>query len=164
MTNPTSNPLPPALRSLTQRREAALKLLQDNTNLWLATGSDGHGAHLIPVAYVWDGTRLTMATFAHSRTTANLRAYPHARVAIGPTDHLTMIDGDVSLVDPADMDSDIADRYARISFDPRTWPPTMPPLVYLRLVPTRVQAWNGFHEFTGRTVMAQGRWLDEPID
>ncbi|MFI0446635.1 hypothetical protein [Actinomadura sp. 6N118] len=32
--------------------------------IWLATGSDGHGAHLIPVAYAWDGSALYTATFA----------------------------------------------------------------------------------------------------
>lgn len=151
---------PPAPRSMNDRRKAALGHLEGNCQLWLSTGSDGHGAHLIPVAYVWDGTRLTMATFERSRTLANLRANPRARVAIGDPSDLVMIDGDVTVIDPADIDPATAKRYARVSFDPRA----LPGLVYLRLVPTQMQVWNGFHEFHGRTVMANGAWLDAPCD
>jgi nitroimidazol reductase NimA-like FMN-containing flavoprotein (pyridoxamine 5'-phosphate oxidase superfamily) len=50
-------------RSLAERRKAATERLRSNTNLWLATASDGRGPHLIPLAYWWDGTRLTTATF-----------------------------------------------------------------------------------------------------
>lgn len=155
----TTPPRPPARRSLDERRRAAVDLLENNTQLWLATGSDGHGAHLIPVAYVWDGQHLTMSTFERSRTTANVRANPTARTAIGHPQDLAMVDGEVSAVAPGDMDLGTADAYARVSFDPRG----MPGLVYLRLVPSKIQVWTGFHEFHGRTVMADGRWLDEPV-
>jgi general stress protein 26 len=150
----------PTPRSLDERRNAAIELLESNHQLWLATGSDGHGAHLIPVAYAWDGAHLIMATFESSRTTANLRSRSRARAAIGEPTNLVMIDGDVTLIDPADMDPAAADRYACVSFDPRA----LPGLVYLSLVPTQMQVWNGFHEFHGRTVMRDGQWLDEPAD
>ncbi|MEV4673592.1 MULTISPECIES: hypothetical protein [Actinomadura] len=73
-----------------------------------------------------------------------------------------MIDTSASLMDVLDIDADIAERYAEVSTDPRTTPEGT--FVYLRLHPRRIQVWNGFHEFVGRTVMRHGRWLDNPVD
>lgn len=148
-------PAPTAPRTTEQRREHALAQLQNQHELWLATGSEA-GPHLIPVGYVWDGEHLTMATFEHSPTAANLRANRLARVAIGHHDDVTMIDGTVTFVAVADIEPGVADAFAQVSHDPRV----MPGLVYLRFTPRRTQVWNGFHEFTNRTVMRGGAWLD----
>ncbi len=43
-----------APRSLAMRRAHARDRLETGFQMWPATGSDGHGAHLIPVAYAWD--------------------------------------------------------------------------------------------------------------
>lgn len=152
----------PVPRSLAKRRAHARDRLETGFQMWLATGSDGHGAHLIPVAYVWDGWALYTATFAKSRTAANIKAHPQARVALGDTADVIMIDTSASLMDVPDIDADIAERYARVSTDPRTYPEGT--FVYLRLHPWRILVWNGFHEFVGRTVMRDGRWLDNPVD
>lgn len=152
----------PTPRSLAERRRAARDRLESGHQLWLATGSDGRGAHLIPVAYVWDGSALTTATFASSRTVSNLRAHPRARVALGDTADVVMIDTDTSLINVPDLGTDLAERYAKVSTDPRSHPEGR--FVYLRLRPRRIQVWNGLHEFVGRMVMSGGRWLDQPID
>jgi hypothetical protein len=153
---------PRTARSLDQRRADALERLGISHQMWLATGSDGHGAHLIPVAYTWsvNTVTLTTATFERSRTAANLHATPRARVAIGDTADVIMIDAIASLIPVDGIDTDSADRYALVSHDPRA----MPGLVYIQFTPRRVQVWNGFHEFPGRTVMIDGQWLDRPID
>ncbi|WP_116948828.1 pyridoxamine 5'-phosphate oxidase family protein [Jiangella endophytica] len=153
---------PPTLapRALAERREVARHRLSTHQRLWLATGSDGHGAHLIPVSFVLAGEYVAMATFERSRTMANLRARPRARLAIGDTDDVVAIDGDVSIVEVADVDATVADRYAQVSHDPRR----IPGFLYLYLRPDRIQVWNGFHEYGGRTVMLDGSWLDEPVD
>lgn len=148
-----------APRSVVERRRAALDLLARSDQLWLATGGE-RGAHLIPVSYIWNGAYLTMATFLRSRTVSNLRAHPAGRAAVGQPSDLVMVDGAVELVGPASLDTATADAYARISFDPRV----LHGLVFLRLVPAQIQVWNGFHEFHGRTIMADGRWLDTPED
>ncbi|WP_280446767.1 pyridoxamine 5'-phosphate oxidase family protein [Nocardia brasiliensis] len=147
-------------RSLDQRRADALKRLGTSHQMWLATAGEGHGPHLIPVAYTWNTDTLTTATFERSRTIANLQTTPRARVAIGDTADVIMIEATASLIPVDAIDATAADEYARVSHDPRT----MPGFVYIRLAPQRIQVWNGFHEFTGRTVMADGRWLDRPID
>ncbi|MFI6868560.1 pyridoxamine 5'-phosphate oxidase family protein [Nocardia sp. NPDC050406] len=151
---------PPTPRTLAQRRADALKRLESNHQMWLATAGDGLGPHLIPVSYTWNTTTLTTATFEHSRTVANLRATQRARVAIGDTADVIMIDATASLIPVDEIDPTAADGYARVSHDPRT----MPGFVYIQLAPQRIQVWNGFHEFPGRTVMADGQWLELPID
>lgn len=154
-TEPAPRPLP---RGLEQRRADALERLGTGRQMWLATA--GEGPHLIPVAYIWNTNALTTATFERSRTVANLRTIPRARVAIGDTADLIMVDAAASLVPVDAIDPAAADGYAQVSHDPRT----MPGFIYIQLVPQRIQVWNGFHEFTERTVMAEGRWLDRPID
>ncbi len=149
-------------RGLAERQTDARKRLESGFQLWLATGSDGHGAHLIPVAYVWDGSVLYTATFAHSRTVANIKAHPQARLALGDTADVVIIDAGVSLLEVSAIDTAIADRYAQVSHDPRTYPAGT--FLYLRLHPRRIQVWNGFHEFPGRTTMQDGQWLADPVD
>ena len=153
-------PQTPEPRTLTERRSAAAELLRSNTSLWLATASDGRGVHLIPLAYVWDGDTVTMATFEQSRTVDNVRDNPVVRLAVGHPVDLLMIDGRAELLPAPDIDQLTADRYAQVSFDPRE----LPGLIYLRVTPARMQVWTGFHEFHGRTVMVDGRWLDRPVD
>ncbi|HUA02509.1 MAG TPA: pyridoxamine 5'-phosphate oxidase family protein [Solirubrobacteraceae bacterium] len=147
-------------RTLAERREAALEHLRSNTNLWLATAGDKRGPHLIPVSYWWDGARLTTATSANSRTATNVRAQPKVRVAIGSTGDVLMIDATAAIVPWGDIDETAAERYAQASGVPRS----MPGFVYLRLTPRRMQVWKGSAEFSGRTVMRAGEWLDGPVD
>ena len=148
-------------RSLSERRAAALQHLRSNTNLWLATSSDGRGPHLIPVSYWWDGSRLTTATFEGSRTLENVRAQPKVRASIGSTGDVLMIDATATVVPVPDIDAGAAERYAQASGnDPRL----VPGFAYVQLVPKRMQIWKGVAEFAGRTVMRGGVWLDDPID
>jgi general stress protein 26 len=148
-------------RPLPERREAAREHLRSNSNLWLATASDGRGPHLIPASYWWDGSRLTTATFEDSRTLKNILAQPKVRASIGSTADVLMIDATATIVAVADIDTAAAEGYARASGnDPRS----VPGFAYIRLTPRRMQVWRGAAEFTGRTVMRGGGWLDDPVD
>jgi hypothetical protein len=155
----TSIPVP---RGLAERQTHARRRLESGFQMWLATAGDDRGAHLIPVAYVWDGSDLYTATFATSRTAANTRSRSHARVAVGDTSDVVMVDAGASLIEVPHIGADIAERYASVSTDPRTYPADM--FVFVRLRPRRIQVWNGVHEFVGRTVMRDGQWLDRSID
>lgn len=146
----------PMRRSTSERRRHAVEMLESGHQLWLSTASPQSGPHVIPVAFVWNGSSITMATSADSRTAANLRHDPRARLAVGSPADVVVLDGDVSFVAVDDMDTEMADRFAAVSHDPRV----MPGFVYLRFAPRRIQVWNGFHEFEGRTVMAGGHWRD----
>lgn len=152
MTQNSLQTAPP--RSTSERRSHAVELLESTHQLWLSTAGRDSGPHAIPVAFVWNGSWITMATFVHSRTASNLRDDPRARLAVGSPTDVVVLDGEVSFVAVGEIDTEVADRFAAVSHDPRV----MPGFVYLRFTPRRIQAWNGFHEFEGRTVMADGRW------
>lgn len=148
-------------RSLLERRAAALDKLRSTNNMWLATASDGRGPHLIPLSYSWDGSALTTATLENSRTVKNVRVQPRVRAAIGGTGDVLMIDATATIAGVTEVDRRAADAYAQASGnDPRT----MSSFIYVQLVPQRMQIWNGREEFTGRTVMRQGVWLDHAVD
>lgn len=154
-----SDPVP--ARSLAERRQWALDQLRAESHCWLATSSDGRGPHLIPVSFWWDGSRLTTATFAGSRTAKNIEAQPEVRVSVGATTDVLMIDALAGIVPVAGIDPAEADGYVRSSrIDPRS----VPGFVYVRLEPRRMQVWRGQSEFAGRTVMRDGAWLDAPVD
>ena len=144
-------------RTLAERQEAARERLRSETNLWLATASDGQGPHLIPVSYWWDGARLLTATFDNSRILKNIQAQPKVRASIGSTGDVLMIDATARIA--AEVDETSAEGYAQASGVPR---PVPPGFTYVHLVPQRMQVWQGQAEFAGRTVMRGGVWLDEP--
>ncbi|ONI81308.1 hypothetical protein ALI144C_22590 [Actinosynnema sp. ALI-1.44] len=146
-------------RTLAERRSAAQERVQASSQFWLASGSS-QGPHLIPVAYVWDSGEFVTATFERSRTVSNLKRTSHARIALGDTTDVVMVDARARFVPVPAIDPNLADRYAEVSHDPRS----MPGFVYIRLTPERIQVWNGFHEFSGRTVMQNSQWLTAPVD
>ena len=147
------------VRTLAERREAALERLRIDTDLWLATAGDGRGPHLIPVSYWWDGARLLTATFEGSRTLRNIQAQPRIRASLGCTGDVLLIDAGAELA-AADVEDVAADGNARASGVPRA----TPGFAYIHLVPERMQVWRGPRESSGRAVMRAGVWLDEPVD
>ena len=143
-----------------ERVAAARLRLEREFQMWLSTGGQA-GPHLIPVAFVVDDGAIVTATGESSRTVRNLRETGRARVAVGTTSDVVMVDTALdALVPVPEVATDVADRFAAVSHDPRR----MPGYVFIRLLPRRVQVWNGFHEFPGRTVMLKGEWLPTPVD
>ncbi len=73
-------------------------------------------------------------------------------------DDVVIIDGTVECV-PIDGAADVADDFAAAAgFDPRAEPGVY---VYIRITPSRIQAWRDVAELAGRTIMREGRWLDD---
>jgi len=149
------------VRTLAERREAALERLGSNTTLWLATASDSRGPHLVPLFYRWDGFRLTTATFEGSRTLKNVRIQPKVRAAIGTAADVLMIDATATIANVADIADigEIARRYAQASGND---PQLAPGFVYVQLAPVRIQLWTDAADIERRTVMRAGVWLDDP--
>ena len=153
----------PDPRPTEQRRADTLAHLSaDEADIWVATASvspDGAGEpYLVPLSVGWIDDRMVIAIETRSRTAKNLAATRRARLGIGPTRDVSMIDAEVEqIVDAAEVDADLADRYA----DQTKWEPrkVSAPMVYIVLRPTRVQAWREANELTDRTVMRDGRWL-----
>jgi len=82
---------------------------------------------------------------------------------IDGTPTITKIDATATIATVADIAdiAEVAKRYAQASGND---PQSVPGFVYIQLVPERIQLWKGVAEFTGRTVMRAGVWLDDPID
>ncbi|UPK74195.1 pyridoxamine 5'-phosphate oxidase family protein [Nocardioidaceae bacterium SCSIO 66511] len=147
-------------RTHRERIAAAQDRLEHEYQMWLSTAGSA-GPHLIPVAFVIDGDSVVTATGEGSKTVRNLNETGKARIALGTTSDVVMVDVTLGgLVTVRDVAIDVADRFAAVSHDPRR----LSGYVYLRLLPRRVQVWNGFHEFQGRTVMLEGNWLSSPVD
>jgi hypothetical protein len=143
-------------RTREQRRADTLRKLETEVDVWVASASEDGRASLAPLSFVWHDAALTIAMPATSLTARNLTRAGWARIALGPTRDVVMLDGPIELVsigtDPA-----LEDAHARATgFDPRE---EAVAYVYLRLRPERIQAWREAHELTGRQLMQDGVWL-----
>jgi Pyridoxamine 5'-phosphate oxidase len=147
---------PPA-RAPGQRKLDALNRLGHDIDAWVATAGPGNGApHLVPLSFLWDGTTLLIATPAASVTSRNLQATGRARLGIGPTRDLVMIEGTVDSAQAAtDIPAGTGDAFAaKTGFEPRE----LTGYLYFRIRPQRIQAWREANEIEGRELMRNGHW------
>lgn len=147
--------LPPA-RSRKQRKSDTLAKLRNDVDLWVASANEEGEAYLVPLSYYWDGATLTVATPRTSRTGRNLIRSGWARVALGSTRDVVIIEGPLEAV-AIGTDAELEDAHARATgFDPRT---LAAEYVYLRITPRKVQAWREENELANRELMREGTWL-----
>lgn len=145
-------------RSAEQRTKDTLRRLEHDVDAWVATADGTSGTpYLVPLSFLWNGSYLLFATPASSPTGRNLAATGRARVGIGPTRDVVMVEGAVETVQPAELTEQDAELFAaKTGFDPRR---LATPYLYFRVVPQRVQAWREADELDGRELMRDGRWL-----
>jgi hypothetical protein len=149
--------MPEPARSRAQRRADTLAKLRRDVDLWVASADERGNAYLVPLSYYWDGSALTIATPRSSRTAVNLVRARWARVALGPTRDVVIVEGPVEAI-PIGTDPRLEDAHARATgFDPRT---LAEEYVYLRIAPRSIQAWREANELAGRQLMRDGEWLD----
>ncbi|HEY8738488.1 MAG TPA: pyridoxamine 5'-phosphate oxidase family protein [Candidatus Dormibacteraeota bacterium] len=145
-------------RKLDQRKTDVLAALNKQADLWLATADMTGRPHLIAISAWWDGSKVIVATTGGSRTARNLESTRTARIAIGAPDDVMVIDATLSgSPTPVHADSELAKGFAAaVGWDPREisddW-------AYFTLMPSRIQAYRGYDELSGRDVMRDGRWL-----
>jgi hypothetical protein len=146
------------VRSAEQRKKDTLHRLEHDVDAWVATADSASGTPcLVPLSFLWNGSYLLFATPASSPTGRNLAATGRARVGIGPTRDVVLVDGTVETVQPAELTEQDAELFAtKTGFDPRR---LATPYLYFRVVPQRVQAWREADELDGRELMCEGRWL-----
>jgi hypothetical protein len=145
-----------APRPGSQRRIDVLAKLRSDVDLWVASADSEGGAYLVPLSFYWDDSALTIATPRASRTAVNLIRAGWARVALGPTRDVVIIEGPVEAI-PIGTDAALEDAHARaVGFDPRE---LTDEYVYLRITPHEIQAWREANELAGRQLMHRGEWL-----
>ena len=140
-----------------QRRGDTEHRLTHDVDLWVASASADGTPYLVPLSFDWEDGAVLMATPANSPTGRNLAAGRTVRLGLGTTRDVTMIDGDVEVLDIDALPVDRADRFAeRTGFDPRT---LATPYRWFRVRPSRIQAWREVNELPERELMRDGHWL-----
>ena len=126
-------------------------------DVWIASAGANGSAYLIPLSFCWDGSTLTIATPKNSRTARNLTRARRARMALGPTRDVVILEGLLEIIPEAHVDDGLASSFASATgFDPRQ---SDVEYVYFRMTPQRVQAWREENELAGRDIMKDGAWL-----
>ena len=144
-------------RSPAQRRRDTEQRLTHDIDLWVASASADGGPYLVPLSFDWDGEAVLVATPAKSPTGRNLAATQTARLGLGHTRDVSMIEGDVEVLEIDALPQERGDRFAtRAGFDPRAQDT---PYRWFRISPRRIQAWREVNELPDRELMRDGRWL-----
>jgi len=146
-----------APRNTEQRTSDVRQKLRDEVDLWVASASGEGDAYLVPLSFYWDGARLILATPANSRTARNLRRAGEARLALGPTRDVVILEGPVAFIACGVIDDALTTAHAqKTGFNPRQ---IVEEYVYIQVIPQMIQAWREADELAGRFVMRDGRWL-----
>lgn len=141
----------------TRTRDALALLSTPAIDAWVATASASGVPHLVPLSLLWTGEHAVVAVAESSLTARNLRASGAARLGVGPTRDVVMIDVRLEDVVPVDESAALGESYAaKADWDPRG----VPGYVFLVLRPQRVQAWREVNEMTGRTLLRGGTWSE----
>jgi hypothetical protein len=131
-------------------------LATEAIDVWVASASEAGEPHLVPVSLAWVRERVVVAVPASSVTARNVLRSTTARLAVGPTRDVVMIDAVLERVVDVDADAGLGTAYAaQADWDPRG----SEGYVFLVLRPIRLQAWREVNEMSGRTLMRDGRWL-----
>lgn len=152
MNTPTAGPRTPE-----QRKQDTLHRLAHDVDAWVATADADTGTpYLIPLSFLWDGESLLVATPDASVTGRNLRASGTARLGVGPTRDVILIEGAVRALGEGELSPQEGDAFAeKTGFDPRKLDTVY---TYFRITPQRLQAWREADELEGRELMLGGRW------
>lgn len=141
----------------TRTRDALAQLTAPAADAWVATASADGVPHLVPLSLAWVGERAVLATDKTSPTARNVLACGTARLGVGPTRDVVMLDVVLERSVPVDESGELGESYAaQADWDPRG----LAGYVYLVLRPERVQAWREVNEMTGRTLMRGGTWIE----
>jgi hypothetical protein len=144
-------------RSRAERRRDTEHRLRHDIDLWVASASADGAPYLVPLSFDWDGEALLVATPADSPTGRNLAASGAVRLGLGDTRDVSMIEGEVEVLEMDALARERGDQFAEhTGFDPRALATSYR---WFRIVPRRIQAWREVNELPDRELMREGRWL-----
>lgn len=146
-----------APRDASTRKADTLALLATQAiDVWVATASATGEAHLVPLSLGWVDGCAVVAVEASSLTARNVIASGEARLAVGPTRDVVMIDAVLDRSLDVAADDALWSAYTeQADWDPRNGTGYL----FLVLGPQRIQAWREADEIPGRTLMRDGTWL-----
>lgn len=134
------------------------KLRERHADVWVATATEAGVAHLVPLSLAWNGEQVMLVTSPDSVSARNIVRTGAARLALGGTRDVVMIDARLDEAAAlSEISSELADAYAQqADWDPRL---SGGDFVLLLLRPHRIQAWREADEIEGRGLMRDGSWL-----
>jgi len=153
-----AEPRPAAVR----KADTLAKLRDPAADVWVASAGTGDAGDpvpwLVPLSLAWLDERVVLALETSSRTARNVVAGGGARLALGHTRDVVMIDAVLEDAVPlAGAPTPLAEGYAaQADWDPRD---AGDGYTFLVLRPERIQAWRESDELAGRTLMRGGTWL-----
>jgi Pyridoxamine 5'-phosphate oxidase len=140
----------------TRKADTLTMLATPAIDVWVATASSEGAPYLVPVSLAWVDGRVVVAVDGSSLTARNLTASGAARLAVGPTRDVVMVDAVLERTVDVTADAALGEAYvAQADWDPRR----SPGHVFIVLRPVRVQAWREVNEIPDRTLMRDGTWL-----
>ena len=140
----------------TRKADALATLATPAIDVWVATASAAGAPHLVPLSLAWVDERVVIAVEESSVTARHLSASGRARLGVGPTRDVVMIDAVLERAVDVAEDDDLGVAYAaQADWDPRG----STGYLFLVLRPVRLQTWREANEIPGRTLMRDGTWL-----
>ena len=147
--------LPQPRDAATRKADALATLSTPAIDVFVATASESGAPYLVPMSLAWVDERVVIAVDSTSLTARNLTSSGSARLAVGPTRDVVMIDAGLERAVGVDGDEALGAAYAaQADWDPRG----LEGYQFLVLRPERVQAWREVNELPGRTLMRGGTW------
>ena len=142
-------------RPLRDRKADALSRLADDGDLWLATAGTDRIPCVVPLSFWWDGDTIYFATLGRNPTSLNIDGGGPARVILGHTRDVVLIDGRALRLSHEEADQLCADKYAvKTGWDPRD----SKGYVFFRFSFERVESWRELNEHADRVLMSDGTW------
>ena len=143
-------------RSRVERRRDTEHRLVHDLDVWVASAPADGTPYLVPLSFDWDGEALVVATPADRPTGRNLATNQAVRLGLGHTRDVSMIEGEVEVLEIDALPQERGDRFAvRTGFDPRA---LTTPYRWFRVSPRRIQSWREVDELADRELMRDGRW------
>ncbi|MFF1443201.1 pyridoxamine 5'-phosphate oxidase family protein [Streptomyces sp. NPDC058295] len=140
-----------------QRKQELLNRLERELDIWVATADREGLPCLVALWFVWDGEYLWLSTRLTNPTGRNLREGGRARLALGDTRDVVLVDGEVETY----TREEVPEAAARAFLAKTGWDPGRDgaPYAYFRVRPVAVQTWREVHELPRRHLMRDGAWV-----
>ncbi|WUH91573.1 pyridoxamine 5'-phosphate oxidase family protein [Streptomyces sp. NBC_00433] len=153
----TENDQPAGARGRVERKRNALRLLETELDVWVATADAAGVPTLMPLTYLWDGEAVWLSTRPTNPTGANLAASGAVRLCLGTTRDVVHIEGAATDFTAGELPDGVGDAFAaKDGWDPRKEPDRYD---FYRVALVELRAWGTVAELKGRLLMKDGRWL-----
>ncbi|MGI5451974.1 pyridoxamine 5'-phosphate oxidase family protein [Streptomyces sp. CA-249302] len=144
-------------RGAEERKRDVLARLEREMDVWVATADADGLPCLVALWFVWDGESVWVCTRTGNPTGRNLRDGGRTRLALGDTQDVVLVDGEVAVFAREEVPVAAVDAFvAKTGWDPRA---DSASYAFFRVRPRAVQAWRGVHELSGRHLMRDGAWV-----